>query len=348
MSWENAVTSAYAAGCRLAFASGTEFSAPEGMRVFACEGAQTAVYAALGASLSGARALAVLGAGDELPDSRVTGGVAVLMPGAGEEHPSLRAAFAASEHEDRIVALDPGAAHTAETDVPEARKYRKQPERFAAECTREEMCPGCPYRGVYYAAAKLWLRTIGDGGCSLLGGKRPFLALDAAWGRGTAAAALAGFTAALPESARDTAAVTAACDLSEGGLRLLAGTGGTLIIVDEKKGGADPAELCRRCGIEPAELAANDINGLEAALRAVPGAEGARVIIVRGECALLNMGGAARTYETDANRCRRCGACSKLGCPAISGRSPVIDAEKCVGCGMCASVCKCSAIRERA
>ena len=83
-------------------------------------------------------------------------------------------------------------------------------------------------------------------------------------------------------------------------------------------------------------------------LRAVPGAEGARVIIVRGECALLNMGGAVRTYETDANRCRRCGACSKLGCPAISGRSPVIDAKKCVGCGMCASVCKCSAIRERA
>ena len=134
----------------------------------------------------------------------------------------------------------------------------------------------------------------------------------------------------------------------EGGLRLLAGTGGTLIIVDEKKGGVDPAELCRRCGIEPAELAANDINGLEAALRAVPGAEGARVIIVRGECALLNMGGAVRTYETDVNRCRRCGACSKLGCPAISGRSPVINAEKCVGCGMCASVCKCSAIRERA
>ena len=84
------------------------------------------------------------------------------------------------------IAIDPGAAYTAETDVPEARKYRKQPERFAAECTREEMCPGCPYRGVYYAAAKLWLRTIGDGGCSLLGGKRPFLALDAAWqdGRG--------------------------------------------------------------------------------------------------------------------------------------------------------------------
>ena len=208
------------------------------------------------------------------------------------------------------------------------------------------MCPGCPYRGVYYAAAKLWLRTIGDGGCSLLGGKRPFLALDAAWGRGTAAAALAGFTAALPESVRDTAAVTGAAELTEGALRLLAGTGGTLVIVDEKKGGGDPAELCRRCGLEPVELEANDVNGIEAALRAE--SSGARAVIVRGECALLHRGGAGRTYETDPNRCRRCGACGRLGCPAISGRSPVIDAAKCAGCGMCAAVCKCSAIRERA
>lgn len=346
MSLETALKSAYAAGCRLAFASDTEFSAPEGLRVLKCAEAHTAVYAALGASLAGARALVALGAAAELPASRVTGGVAVLMPGAGESFASLREAFAASEAGDRIVALDPEADYAAEPDAPEARKYRKQPERFVADCAREEMCPGCPYRGVYYAAARLWLRTIGDGGCSLLGGKRPFLALDAAWGKGTAAAALAGFTAALPESVRDTAAVTGAAELTEDALRLLAGTGGTLVIVDEKKGGGDPAELCLRCGIEPLELAANDVNGIEAALRAESG--GARAIIVRGECALLRKGGAGRTYETDANRCRRCGACGRLGCPAISGRSPVIDAAKCAGCGMCAAVCKCSAIRERA
>lgn len=346
MSLETALKSAYAAGCRLAFASGTELSAPEGLRVLRCAEAHTAVYAALGASLAGARALVALGAAAELPASRVTGGVAVLMPGAGESFASLREAFAASEAGDRIVTLDPKADHAAEPDAPEARKYRKQPERFVTDCAREEMCPGCPYRGVYYAAARLWLRTIGDGGCSLLGGKRPFLALDAAWGKGTAAAALAGFTAALPESVRDTAAVTGAAELAEGALRLLAETGGTLVIVDEKKGGGDPAELCLRCGLEPLELAANDVNGIEAALRAE--SAGARAIIVRGECALLHRGGAGRTYETDANRCRRCGACGRLGCPAISGRSPVIDAAKCAGCGMCAAVCRCSAIRERA
>ena len=327
MSLEKAVSSAYAAGCRLVFASGAELAAPEDMRVFRCSDAHTAVYAALGASLAGRRALVALGEAVELPDSRVTGGVAVLMPGAGGDFASLREAFAASESGDALVALAPDADYAAEADSPEAGKYRKQPERFVADCAREEMCPGCPYRGVYYAAAKLWLRTIGDGGCSLLGGKRPFLALDAAWGRGTAA-------------------VTGAAELTEGALRLLAGTGGTLVIVDEKKGGGDPAELCRRCGLEPVELEANDVNGIEAALRAE--SSGARAVIVRGECALLHRGGAGRTYETDPNRCRRCGACGRLGCPAISGRSPVIDAAKCAGCGMCAAVCKCSAIRERA
>lgn len=346
MSLEKAVSSAYAAGCRLVFTSGAELAAPEDMRVFRCVDAHTAVYAALGASLAGRRALVALGEAVELPDSRVTGGVAVLMPGAGGDFASLREAFAASESGDTLVALAPDADYAAGADSPEMGRYHKQPERFVADCAREEMCPGCPYRGVYYAAAKLWLRTIGDGGCSLLGGKRPFLALDAAWGRGTAAAALAGFTAALPESVRDTAAVTGAAELTEGALSLLAGTGGTLVIVDEKKGGGDPAGLCRRCGLEPVELAANDVNGIEAALRAE--SSGARAVIVRGECALLHRGGAGRTYETDPNRCRRCGACGRLGCPAISGRSPVIDAAKCAGCGMCAAVCKCSAIRERA
>ena len=80
MSLEKAVSSAYAAGCRLVFASGVELAATEDMRVFRCADAHTAVYAALGASLAGRRALVALGEAVELPDSRVTGGVAVLMP----------------------------------------------------------------------------------------------------------------------------------------------------------------------------------------------------------------------------------------------------------------------------
>ena len=231
MSLENALLGAYAAGCRLAFASCAVPAAPEGLRVLECAKAGTALHAALGASLAGARALAVLAEPAQLPESSVAGGVAVLMPGAGEAYASLRAAFAASEAGDRPVALDPERDYAAQAETPEPRKYRKEPERFVLGSSREEMCAGCPYRGAYYAASKLWLRTIGDGGCSLLGAKRPFLALDAAWGRGTAAAALAGFTAALPESRRDTAAVMGAEDAEADSLRLLARTGGTLVLV---------------------------------------------------------------------------------------------------------------------
>ena len=162
MSLEKAVSSAYAAGCRLVFSSGVELAATEDMRVFRCADAHTAVYAALGASLAGRRALVALGEAVELSDSRVTGGVAVLMPGASGDFAGLREAFAASESGDAVVALAPDADYAAEADSPEAGRYHKQPERFVADCAREEMCPGCPYRGVYYAAAKLWLRTIGD------------------------------------------------------------------------------------------------------------------------------------------------------------------------------------------
>lgn len=306
-----------------AFAAGCE-------RIFTGPGA---VYAALGASLAGARALAVLDKYAEIPDSRVTGGVVVAMPGAGEGYPSLAAAFAASEREDRAVTVPLGAGYAAEAASYRAPKYRKQPERFVQGCGREEMCPGCPYRAAFYLASKLWLRTIAGGGCSLLGAKRPFLALDAAWGRGTALAALSGFIAAMPEARRDTAAVCGLDEAGADGLALLAEHGGVALLV-----GMD--EIKTPHGVEAVELDAYDVNSIESALKSALEGEGAVLLLCRGEC---GRAGDVR-YRVDANRCRRCGACGRLGCPAISGRSPVIDPESCAGCGLCAAVCKCSAI----
>lgn len=301
--------------------------------------ARTAMYAALGASLAGARALLTAAdAGFEPAVSRVTGGVVVVKPEPAEHFASLDAAFEASEREDRVVTLGPETAMAGPAEQGELPKYRKQPERFTLPCERETMCAGCPYRGVFYAASKLWLRTIGDGGCTLLGQKKPFQALDAAWGRGTAASALAGFIAARPQARHDTIAVMGAGDLDEGALRLLAATGGVLVTV----GDCDISALCAGCGIEAAQPDAYDVNGIEAALRAALASEGAAVIMCKGACG--ETGG--KRYRIDQNRCRRCGACTRLGCPAISGRSPAIDPAECVGCGMCAAVCRCSAVVE--
>jgi indolepyruvate ferredoxin oxidoreductase alpha subunit len=46
--------------------------------------------------------------------------------------------------------------------------------------------------------------------------------------------------------------------------------------------------------------------------------------------------------EIDEARCKKCGACLQLGCPAIQGGEgiPEINAMLCSGCGLCGQVCK--------
>ena len=55
---------------------------------------------------------------------------------------------------------------------------------------------------------------------------------------------------------------------------------------------------------------------------------------------------AAPPLKVDAEKCRSCRACMKLGCPAISMRDnkAVIDSTQCVGCGVCEELCKFGAI----
>jgi TPP-dependent indolepyruvate ferredoxin oxidoreductase alpha subunit len=48
-----------------------------------------------------------------------------------------------------------------------------------------------------------------------------------------------------------------------------------------------------------------------------------------------------------ASRCNRCGACLRLGCPAIAdvgGEALVVDPSACTGCGACPPVCRARAI----
>jgi indolepyruvate ferredoxin oxidoreductase alpha subunit len=53
-------------------------------------------------------------------------------------------------------------------------------------------------------------------------------------------------------------------------------------------------------------------------------------------------------YAVDEDLCTKCGACVKLGCPAIgrdeTTRLAYIDTAVCVGCGQCVQVCRYDAI----
>lgn len=298
---------------------------------------ETAMPAALGASLMGVRALLLTDDAGFCPaPSRVNGGVAVAKPLPDENFDSLDAALLASEQQDRIVQLELQAALSARPAPGAVRKYRKTPERFVPACEREQLCPGCPYRAISYLAAKLWLRTIADTGCALCAQLKPFQALDAAFGPHTALAALAGAVAAAPEARRDTIALLGQDSLDAGQLELLSRTGGAAVIV-----GPEPSALPADFAASAAILSAFDLDALGSALRAALDRQGLSLIFCQGRCREhFNA-----CFSIDQNRCRRCGACSKLGCPAISGRTPVIEPKLCVGCSLCAQVCKCSALR---
>jgi indolepyruvate ferredoxin oxidoreductase, alpha subunit len=50
--------------------------------------------------------------------------------------------------------------------------------------------------------------------------------------------------------------------------------------------------------------------------------------------------------QVDERRCNRCGACFRLGCPAVrdEGEAMVIAPSTCSGCGLCTQVCRAGAI----
>lgn len=71
--------------------------------------------------------------------------------------------------------------------------------------------------------------------------------------------------------------------------------------------------------------------------------KGVRVIIARGECAILqSRRGVEWVYRVIPDKCTNCLVCTKMtGCPALlpTGEKVVVIEEDCIGCSLCAQVC---------
>ena len=235
------------------------------------------------------------------------------------------------------------------------------------------MCAGCPHRGIYYVLSKNKITALGDIGCYTLGAQQPLNALDSTLCMGASISGIHGFNKALSDNEQKTVAVIGDSTFMHSGVTGLINiaynaTNSTVIILDNSITGmtghqqnpttgytikGDPASkidletLCRAVGINRVRVVdPYDIKTCEAVIKEELAISEPSVIISRRPCMLLKYVKASAPLSVDADKCRSCRACMKLGCPAISFRDKkaCIDATQCVGCGVCSGLCPFGAI----
>ena len=236
------------------------------------------------------------------------------------------------------------------------------------------MCAGCPHRGLFYTLGKNKCTVMGDIGCYTLGASAPLNSIDAVACMGASVSSIHGFNKASGgESEGRTVAVIGDSTFVHSGMTGLANiaynqSNSTVIILDNSITGmtghqqnpttgynikGDPAgkidleALCHAMGI--ARVRVVDPYNLEETDKAVKeelAVKEPSVIISRRPCALLKYVKHSAPLKVDADKCRGCKSCMKIGCPALSFRDKkaVIDPTQCVGCGVCSQLCKFDAL----
>jgi len=235
------------------------------------------------------------------------------------------------------------------------------------------MCPGCPHRAVFYTIKKLGLTATGDIGCYTLGALPPLQGIDACVCMGASIGMAMGLEKARgKEFARKLVAVIGDSTFFHSGITGLVemvynGATSTVIILDNSTTGmtghqqhpgtgkningdiacsVDIPGLVKAIGVKHIRIVDPfDVKAIEQVLKEETAREELSVVIARRPCVLLNK------KRDDAvcvitDKCRKCGVCLKLGCPAIvkTEQGMHIDASLCTACGLCADVCAFGAI----
>jgi indolepyruvate ferredoxin oxidoreductase, alpha subunit len=235
------------------------------------------------------------------------------------------------------------------------------------------MCPGCPHRAVFYAIKKLGLMAAGDIGCYTLGALPPLAGIDTCVCMGASIGMAMGMEKARGSAfARKLVAVIGDSTFFHSGITGLIemvynGATSTVIILDNSTTGmtghqqhpgtgknikgdiacaVDIPALIRAIGVKNLRVVDPfDVKALEQALKEETARGELSVIIAKRPCVMLNKKSSeAVCVVTD--KCRRCGVCLRLGCPAIvkAEDGMRIDASLCTACGLCAGVCAFGAI----
>ncbi|MDE7015462.1 MAG: indolepyruvate ferredoxin oxidoreductase subunit alpha [Kineothrix sp.] len=240
------------------------------------------------------------------------------------------------------------------------------------------LCPGCPHRSVFTVLKKLKIHAAGDIGCYTLGAVAPLSVIDTTICMGASISSLHGMEKAKGKDyIKNWVAVIGDSTFMHTGINSLMNTvynqgTGTVIIVDNSttgmtghqdhaatgktlKGETVPAinicQFCKAIGIEHVvEVNAFDLPLLEKVLKEETARDEVSVIIAKSPCVLLKGNVFPDVCVPVSEKCRKCGACLKPGCPALTRNedgSIAIDATMCNGCGLCMQLCPFDAIAKK-
>ncbi len=239
------------------------------------------------------------------------------------------------------------------------------------------LCPGCPHRSTYYVLKKLGIHAAGDIGCYTLGAVAPLNVVDTTVCMGASISTLHGMEKAKGKDyIKNWVAVIGDSTFMHTGVNSLMnmvynqGTG-TVLILDNSttgmtghqdhaatgktlQGDIVPAisiyKLCKSMGIENVvEVNAFDTAALEKTIKEEVARDAVSVVIVCAPCALLKGQVFPNKCVALPEKCKKCGACLKPGCPALTKNADgtiSIDETMCNGCGLCRQLCKFEAIQE--
>ena len=249
------------------------------------------------------------------------------------------------------------------------------PEPAAVAVRPPILCPGCLHRSVFYAMKKVFKDGVfpSDIGCYTLGLQMG--AVDTTICMGASITVGSGIAHSCPEtSVVSTIGDSTFLHTGVNGLvnAVYNNANQTIIILDNRitamtghqpnpntgvtaTGIASPKisleELVRACGVSFVEsVDPYDLTDLLETLKAAKEKDGVKVIIAKQPCVIMNKrNGVKRSrYVVDTERCLKCGACIRYGCPAIetdeNGASRTT--ALCTGCGVCADICPAGAIHR--
>ncbi|MBR4752572.1 MAG: indolepyruvate ferredoxin oxidoreductase subunit alpha [Thermoguttaceae bacterium] len=236
------------------------------------------------------------------------------------------------------------------------------------------LCPGCPHRGLFYALSKFDVVVAGDIGCYSLAVAPPLNCMDTILCMGGGFTVAHGIDCAkndrpvvgvLGDSTFFHSGMTGLMDIvyNKGKSTVIVldnritamtghqdnpGTGKT--IMGEPTYEAKIEDIAKAMGMKNVvTVNPRKLDETSAALKTAIESDEPWLIVAKEPCPLAYRKKADHGVRVDQDKCKKCGSCLKIGCPAIE-RAPdktvSINDTLCVSCDLCKQVCKFGALES--